>query len=50
MADEELALQFQDLPRVGREDEVVLECPERTCGGRIAALGAEADRDRQGLE
>jgi|YNPBryantNP2012_1023418.scaffolds.fasta_scaffold72562_1 hypothetical protein len=50
MADDELALQFDDLPLVGHEGEVVLERPERTCGGRLAALGAEADGGRQVLE
>ena len=50
MPDDELALPFDDLPLVGCEGEVVLERPERTDCGHIAALGAEADGGRQGLE
>jgi len=50
LAGNEIALQFDDFPLVGHEGEVVLERPERTCGGHIAALGAEAHRDPQGLE
>jgi len=50
MADDEVALQFDDLLLVGRGGEVLLEGPERLDRGHVTALGAEADRDRQGLE
>jgi len=45
-----LVVEFDDLLLLRREGEVVLERPERTGCSDIAALGAEGERDRQGLE
>jgi hypothetical protein len=50
MGDDEASLQFDGLLLVRREGEVVLDHPERACGGHVAAVGAGADVDRQGLE